>query len=239
MRTPASWISTSSGCGASLGRSSNRVGAKARIGPRICPQWAWPSSPTGNQPEAAATLRSSRSLQPCSMACSASWRRPCWLGPPRPRGGAQFAHRQPAGGGGHAAFLALAPALFDGLQRQLAQAVLAGPLDAEGFVAGQRLFALRQAQAEALLQQVARRVFEAVDQLAGFQAQRIAARPVCIRRGQGAGEGRRRFDRLAQALGGAEPGRGETGLCAAGEIAGGEGLQRVLVGDVDAGFWLL
>jgi hypothetical protein len=48
--------------------------------------------------------------------------------------------------------------------------VLTGPFDAERFVAGQGFFCLRQAQAEALFQQVARRVLEAVDQLAGFDA---------------------------------------------------------------------
>ncbi|MNG21477.1 hypothetical protein D3C84_1058450 [compost metagenome] len=73
-------------------------------------------------------------------------------------------------------------------------------------------------------------MLEAVDQLAGFQSQ-----PILVRRGQGAGERLWRFDRLAQTLGSAEPGRGETGLGTVGEVAGGEGLQRVLMGDVGAG----
>jgi hypothetical protein len=47
-------------------------------------------------------------------------------------------HRQPApDAAGYGALLAFIPAVLDGLQRQLAQAMLVGPLTLNGFIAGQ------------------------------------------------------------------------------------------------------
>src|SRR5690606_25685799 len=124
------------------------------------------------------------------------------------------------------------PAVFAGLQRQLAQTMLPGPLDTERLIAGQGLVALLQAQAEALLQQVARRVLEAVDQLARLQGQTFA---VGSGRRQAGGERRRRGGGLAEALRGVEPGGGEALVAVAGEVAGREGLQRMLDADAGAG----
>ena len=85
-------------------------------------------------------------------------------------------------------------------------------------------------QAEALLQQVTRRMFEAMQQLT-----RLDAQPVRNGVGQTTGKRSGGDHRLAQALRGAEPWRGETGMSGASEVAGSEGLQRVLMSNSRAG----
>ncbi|MCY1529773.1 hypothetical protein D9M68_649380 [compost metagenome] len=140
-----------------------------------------------------------------------------------PEGVAQFADGQPAGSAGDASLVGLGPAAFHRIQRQLAQAAPGRAFEAEGLIAGEGFLGFRQAQAEALFEEEARRMAEALDQLRGLEGQPVGVR---LRQGQGEGRGSR-LGRFRQALGRTEPGRGEAGLLVACEVGRGEGLQRM------------
>ncbi len=136
---------------------------------------------------------------------------------------AQLAGGQPARRAGHAPLLLVAPALLHRLQRQAAQAVPGRHLQVERFVAGKRFLIIGQAQAEALFEQEARRVAEALQQL-----RRLDGQPGLIGFGEQAGEGLRlRLGWLGQALGGAEPGQRIAGTGRFAEITRRERLQRM------------
>ncbi len=146
--------------------------------------------------------------------------RPAQLAPQRL---AQLARRQPAGRTSHAPFVFIAPAVFHGLQRQAPQAVPGRHLQIERLITGERFLIVSQAQTEALFEQKARRMAEALQQLRRFDGQ-----PGLVGLCEQAGERLRLGLRwLGQTPGGAKPRRGETGAKPVAEIARRERLQRV------------
>lgn len=147
-----------------------------------------------------------------------------------PQGLAQLAAGQPAGGTGQAPLVSLAPAPLEGLDGQVTQAVPGGQLELERLIARQRLLRIGQTQPQALLEQEARRVAEALQELGGLEGQ-----PGLVRLVELAGEGAWRLRCGGQALRRAVPVLGEARAGVVSEVARGKGLQRMLDANALAG----